>query len=528
MIVLCACAAPLPAPDEPGARDTYRALLDADAKGPRAREARERLEAAEWDNARAAHTIFAYRRFLKEFEDSRHAPEARQLLEGLRWTQADKDGSETALAAYVSDESRGAHAQEAWARLSSLRLLQAVQSGSAVSLRSWLAENPAAAGRDKAEKALDDADWSAAGDAAAWRKYLDDHLDGAHRREAQAHLDKALREEAELLEDEAALRKLGDPAAADRLAYQRAAALLDEGKLAQLARRPGPFAGDAARDLAFLRKDSRRAALLEAAAHKLYLPRATLDELPEEAPRRALRLREWAAAFDGSRLHRMLAEMASPRAQVALAALDGAESLLKTLPDAEARVRAERELQSLAPIAVDAPQLTAVAVLQLALRRGDEALASARSAASRNPRSAPAAWLAARLESEKALQQIGLQILRAQSRELAAAHAEAARAGDAAALGELCAALRGAERAGEVIPEAKAEAVSIRRQIEEGRGDCAEKAFDFAEERVEAARALVAAGSPLARPALARAAARDPDQRVRAAAQGAVALDLAR
>src|SRR5207253_1422851 len=226
MIVLCACAAPLPAPDQPGARDTYRAVLDADAKGPRAREARERLEAAEWDNARAAHTIFAYRRFLKEFEDSRHAPEARQLLEGLRWTQADKDGSETALAAYVSDESRGAHAQEAWARLSSLRLLQAVQSGSAVSLRSWLAENPAAAGRDK-------------------------------------------------------------------------------GKLAQLARRPGPFAGDAARDLAFLRKDSRRAALLEAAAHKLYLPRATLDELPEEAPRRALRLREWAAAFDGSRLHRM-------------------------------------------------------------------------------------------------------------------------------------------------------------------------------------------------------------------------------
>ena len=118
--------------------------------------------------------------------------------------------------------------------------------------------------------------------------------------------------------------------------------------------------------------------------------------------------------------------------------------------------------------------------------------------------------------------------MRAQSRELAAAHAEAARAGDAAGLGELCAALRGAQRAGEVIPEAKAEAVSIRRQIEEGRGDCAEKAFDFAEERVEAACALAAAGTPLARPALARAAARDPDQRVRAAAQGAVALDLAR
>src|SRR5438105_2718126 len=136
LILLAAgCAAPLPTPDQPGARDAYRAVLAQGTKGPRVREARERLEAAEWDSARAAHTVFAYRRFLKEFEDSRHAVEARQLLEGLRWTQADKDGSETVLAAYVSDEPRGAHAQEAWSRLSSLRLLQAVQSGSATSRR---------------------------------------------------------------------------------------------------------------------------------------------------------------------------------------------------------------------------------------------------------------------------------------------------------------------------------------------------------------------------------------------------------
>ena len=43
--------------------------------------------------------------------------------------------------------------------------------------------------------------------------------------------------------------------------------------------------------------------------------------------------------------------------------------------------------------------------------------------------------------------------------------------------------------------------------------------------RLEAARALVDAATPLARPALERAAARDPDPRVRAAAQGAVALE---
>src|SRR5947199_25149 len=79
--------------------------------------------------------------------------------------------------------------------------------GSIGSLRSWLAENPAAAGRDQAEKALDEADWRAATDAAGWRKYLDDHLDGAHRKDAHALLDKALRDEAGVLEDESALRK---------------------------------------------------------------------------------------------------------------------------------------------------------------------------------------------------------------------------------------------------------------------------------------------------------------------------------
>ena len=532
VLLLIGCATPLPTPDQPGAGDAYRAAIATDVKGPRAREARERLEALEWDSTRAAHTVFAYRRFLKEHEDSRHAPEARQLLEGLRWTAADQDGSQTALAGYLDDEPRGAHAAEAWARLSSLRLVTALKGGEAAPLRAWLLENPAAPERDKAQAALDELDWRAATDVAAWRGYLDQHLDGPHRAEAQARLDKALRDEAEVLEDEPKLRALGDPAA-DRIAWERAAALLDEGRLAQLARRSGPHAADAERDLSALRRDPRRAALLEGAAHELYLPRATLDALPEPAPDRAQRLREWAASLDGARLHRMLGEVASPRAAVALAALDGAESLLHELPAAEARLRAAREFAALQPLAVDAPQLAALAVLQLALAQDAEALASARAAASRNPRSAPAAWIAARLETEPALQQIALQSLRAQARELAAAHAEAARAGNAAALGESCAALRAAERAAQVVAEAKPEAIAIRRQIEEGLGRsipaaeaCAAKATSFADERLEAARVLAAAGTPLVREALARAAARDPDARVRAAAQGAVALDL--
>src|SRR5205823_9441318 len=133
ILLLAGCATPLPAPDQPGARDAYRAVLAQGSKGPRVREARERLEAAEWDSARAAHTVFAYRRFLKEFGDSRHTVEARQLLEGLRWTAAERDGTEAALAGYLEDEPRGAHATDAWGLLSSLRLGSALRGGNAVS-----------------------------------------------------------------------------------------------------------------------------------------------------------------------------------------------------------------------------------------------------------------------------------------------------------------------------------------------------------------------------------------------------------
>lgn len=530
LVLLIACAPALPKPDAPGAREAYRAALERDPKGPRAHEARERLEVAEWDAARKTHSVFAYRRFLEEFSDSHHAGEAKQLLEGLRWAEAERGGSEIALTAYLSDEPQGAHAAQAWTLLSQQRLEQALHDGSAPKLRTWLGENPAAPGRERALQQLDHADYAEAHDGPALRAYLEAHLDGAHRAEAQARLQALQRDEAEALEDEPKLRAASDPAA-DKLAFQRALALLDEGMLAQLARKQGPWAQDAARDLAELHRDPRRAGLLEAAAQRLYLPRPTLQELPEAAPERARRLREWAAALDGSRLHRMLSEIGSPRAQVALAALDATEALLKDLPEAEARIRARRELEALLPLAQDAPQLAQVAALQLALRQPAEALASARLAVGRDPRNAPAAWLQARLETEPGLQAVALQTLRAQAVALADAHAVNARAGDAAALGELCAAARAASRAAEVLqaPEPRADALTVQRAIEEGqraRGGaevCALPAAASADERRAAVRTLADSGGALARAALARALARDPDATVRATAQGALA-----
>ena len=150
--------------------------------------------------------------------------------------------------------------------------------------------------------------------------------------------------------------------------------------------------------------------------------------------------------------------MASPRAWVALAALEGARFLLAGLPAAEARVRAERELAALQPLAVDAPHLAAVAVLQAALGRGEEAMATARRAAGRDPHSSPALWLAAELEREPALAAAASQALAKHAREIVDAHGGAARNGEPAALTELCAAAM----------EARKEGAAILRQSEEG------------------------------------------------------------
>ena len=514
VLLLCSCAAPLPRPDEPGASDAYRAELARNPKGPRAREARERLEQVQWEAARRAHGIFAYRRFAEEFPDSRHRVEARQLLEGLRWAEAERDGSIVALSGYLADEPRGAHSAQAWTMLSAVRLGAALGDRSPRALRQWLDENPGAAGRERALAALDEAEWRAVSDAAGWQGYLEAHPDGAHRGEAQAKLDAAALEAAEVLEEERKLLAL-DQGAADRVAYQRAAALLDEGKLASIARRSGAQARDAARALAALRRDSRRAGLLESAAQKLFLPRPSLNELPEAAPDRAGALLGWAAALDGERLHRILAELSSPRAEVSMAALDASEQLLRGLPAAEARLRAERELSAVSSLAQDGPQLTAVALLQLALGREAQALAAAREAAGRAPRCAPAVWLAARLEIEPALRPIAAQNLRAQARALASAHTDEA-------AGELCAAKRAADRAAELLGtvESRAEAATIGRRATQA---CADPQHPSAEERREAARQLADARSPLARAALARAAARDPDPVVKSIAQEALA-----
>ena len=537
-LVLSACAGSLPAPDQPGAAQAYRAELAKDPKGDRVKPLREGLEAAEYESAKRAHTILAYRRFLSEFPGSPFTVEARARLEALRWNEAEAAGSDSALAGFLADEPAGAHAAEAWEKLAALRLQAALKANTEESLRGWLQANPTAAGRDQAMAALDEAQFAAVQQQAGssglpgLRAYLADHPEGRHRAQAQQRLLEAEIAEAALLEDEqrlGALARSGGAAAArtalEAIRSARTAALDPEGG------------------------DERTLA----AAHALFLPQPTSEELPADAVDRARVLRSWAVAADGARLGRLLTELGATRAQVGLTALESAQDLIAALPPAERQARATRLLESLRPKAQAPPLLVAVSLLEEAAGHQPEALAQARAGLSRDRTSLVAGARAVALEAaagDPPLALFAVQTLLTAAQAWTDVHADAAsplpdRLPDGTALLELCAsaqvvrvaaaALAHPRLAAEPgVTEAKGRAAriaaSIASRLAEGEQirqaarkeftTCAALSAESAEaaslatgRRRAAVHELLAAG-PLGRAALERARRRDPDPEV--------------
>ena len=520
LALVTACATRLPPPDRPGAADAYRAELARGPKVEKVRKLKEALESAEFEAARRAHTILGWHRFLKEFPDGIHRHDARARLESLRWAEAERLGTEPALAGFLADEPSGAHAAEAWEKLAAVRLAAALASRDEAALRAWIAGHPQAAGNEKARAALDEAQFAAAGrDGKKLRAYLAEHPEGRHRSEARSALERHGVAEAELLDDDVALDALardgvaGAAEAAARVRAGRAAARI-EGR-----------------------------AGLAADARLLYLPRATADELPQEPLARARALRRWATALDGTRLARLLAEVGSRHAWVAVEALRATERLLSGLPAAEARARAERLASTLAPVAMAAPQLVQLSLLEHAAGRPAEALARARAAAARDPAGLVGAWRAADAEArsgDAAMAALAVEALAIQAKAHAEAHAGVER--DPVALLETCAAAQAARRAEQIAGASRARARSLAAAIEARLDEaergappaarCAALREEGEAEQAAAAGERRAAARRLARvPALARAAldrarARDPDPEVRAAA--AAALQAAR
>jgi hypothetical protein len=327
--------------------------------------------------------------------------------------------------------------------------------------------------------------------------------------------------------------------------FERAAAQLDAGGLAEIGSEP-------AKALVARLEALEDAGAIVAAARQLYLPRPTARELPESPLERAEALEGWSRSLDGGRLGALLSEVRAPQTFVALTALRAGQQLIAGLPAREARVRAERLREALAPRAQAALLLVELSVLDEAAGRAKDALAEARQAAGQGP-SVVVASRAAELEArlgEPAVALLAVQALSTQGLALLEAHrgparASAERPADRLAVRELCAAARVAAQAQRLlavdrlasepgIAEARARAAKLAAAVgaevtdaERGLGDpqwvgCGQlderasaKARSAALERVEAARRL--AGSELAAAALERAHRRDPDAEVQRA-----------
>lgn len=251
-VLLAACAsarAPAPPPDsDPGA--------DAEAAGLRAAmslaeddfqrvQIREELARAELRRARAAHTVFAYRKFLDEFPVGDDADVARGMLEQLRFAQAGKTGTKLAWESFLDEHPRGRFAPEARRRLGALEIAAALATKDRARVRDVLARYPDHEARGPIVQHEDDLAYSEAKAAGldGLGGYLADHPTGRHRAEAEGV--RRLFERVRLLETEnlALARKRasqGDATDDDRavvaeLTLRRALRSLDEAALAALA-----------------------------------------------------------------------------------------------------------------------------------------------------------------------------------------------------------------------------------------------------------------------------------------------------
>lgn len=244
LLVSCATAAPPPPShaDAAGALRAQRALADNDFE--RALISEE-LAAVEIERARAAHTVFAYRRFLEEFPTGREATTARALLESLRFDEAKQKNTPLAWESFLAEHSNGAHAVEARERLGALAADAAVESGDLMKVRDVLSRYPEHPRRQELVALEDRLAFAEAkaGTLAQLEAYLAQHPLGAHRVEA---LDlREQREHAILLGagdlEQARRRASADPSGrsqglVDEILYRNAMGTLDLTALDALAR----------------------------------------------------------------------------------------------------------------------------------------------------------------------------------------------------------------------------------------------------------------------------------------------------
>lgn len=182
----CATAPPpldLSRADEANALRARRTLADNDFERALITE---ELATVELERARAANTVFAYRRFLEEFPIGREATTARKLLEALRFAEASAEDTPLAWNVFLSEHPQGDRAAEARLRLGSLTIDALVGTPDLAGVRAALAQFPDHPRREELVKLEDLLSFEAAkqGGLAQVEAYLSEHPLGAYRVEA--------------------------------------------------------------------------------------------------------------------------------------------------------------------------------------------------------------------------------------------------------------------------------------------------------------------------------------------------------
>lgn len=241
----CVTTPPLPDlshADEADALRARRALADNDFERALITE---ELATVELERARAANTVFAYRRFLEEFPIGREATTARKLLEALRFAEAGAENTPLAWNVFLSEHPQGEHATEARLRLGSLTIDALTGTDDLAGVRAALAQFPDHPRRGELVTLEDRLAFEAARreGLAQVQAYLSEHPMGSYRVEA-LDLAETLEREA-LLEsgdlERARLRAASDHTGrfqevVDELLLRDALAMLDRPALEKLAK----------------------------------------------------------------------------------------------------------------------------------------------------------------------------------------------------------------------------------------------------------------------------------------------------
>ncbi|MBX7102355.1 MAG: HEAT repeat domain-containing protein, partial [Myxococcaceae bacterium] len=189
MVLLVGCReGPFAAAAKQDTAQGWREFISRNPDDDRLAEAQDRLTELEFDEARAAHSVVAYKRFLDAHPGAPQQPAALALLEGLRFQAASAAGTAAGWRQFLRDHPDGARSADASAQLKALEARRWLTEEDPAALEALVKAAPATEAGVQAAEKLEALAWSRAATPSAFQAYLDAYPAGSHRDQAKAKL----------------------------------------------------------------------------------------------------------------------------------------------------------------------------------------------------------------------------------------------------------------------------------------------------------------------------------------------------